>query len=113
LIQAGQREKGLASLRRAAAILDESFFEGRYHTFDREPSPFIRNALASSLLAIAVEFTAARREEESAVQLKRIRAVLEAMVRDDPGSKPYRDTLLRTYRAGALAHVGLGDVAGS
>ncbi|MFZ0589026.1 MAG: hypothetical protein WAM39_00955 [Bryobacteraceae bacterium] len=113
LLRAGRREEGLAALRRAASILDENLLKGRSYTFDKEPSPYFRNELASRLLSIAAAFTAARPEEQSAVILKRLQPVLEAMVRDNPGNNPYRDTLLRTYRAAALAFRGLEDLAQS
>ena len=115
LLLAGRREEGLASLRQAASILDQNPVQGtlRIYTFDKEPSLYIRNELASSLLSVAAALTAARCEEESAVMLKRLVLVLEPMVRDNPGSNVYRDTLLRTYRAAALAFLGLGDRARS
>jgi tetratricopeptide (TPR) repeat protein len=118
LLLAGRREEGLALLRQSAATLDKNPFghyytEGRFYTLDKEPSPYVRHALASSLLAIAAALTAARREEESAVMLKRLQLILEAMVRDNPGNDVYRDTLLRTHRAAALAFLGLGDLARS
>jgi serine/threonine protein kinase/tetratricopeptide (TPR) repeat protein len=110
LLLAGRRDEGLATFRRAASILDENPFKGHVYTLDKEPSPYFRNALALTLLSIATDFTAARREEESVVMFQRLRVVLEAMVRDNPGDNLYRDTLLRTYRAGALAFLGLGDL---
>lgn len=113
LLLAGRREEGLAALRRAASILDQNLLEGHFYTFEREPSPYVRNELASTLLSIAAVFTTARRQEESAVLFKRLVPVLEALVRANPRNNVYRDTLLRAYRAAALAFRGLGDRARS
>jgi len=108
LLLSGRREEGLAEFRRAASIMDESS-----NPIEKEPSSFYRNELASSFLSIATAFTAARREEESAVLLKRLLPVLETLVRDNPGNNSYRDTLLRADRAAALAFLGIGDLARS
>lgn len=115
LLRSGRRQESLAAFHRAASILDESDTSSANHVnpIQKEPSLLYRNQLALTFLSIANEFTAARREEESAAILKRLVPVLEAMLRDHPGNGLYRDTLFQVYRAAALAFLGLGDLARS
>ncbi|MGJ5820241.1 protein kinase domain-containing protein [Paludibaculum fermentans] len=114
LLLSGRRDEGLAALRRALPILDENSTPpgaGRSYPIEQEPSPYYRNELASSYLALAAAFSTARAEEDAAVILKRIVPVLETMARDNPGNRLYRDTLLRAYRRAASVALSLGDPA--
>ncbi len=111
LLLAGRREEGIAALRRAASILDQSFLEGRYYTFDQEPSPYFRNELASTFLSIVAAFPSPEREEQSALVTKRVVPVLQALVRSNPGNNLYRNTLTRAYHAGSVAFPAQGGRA--
>ena len=106
LLHAGRREESLKAFRDAAVIMNE-------RPIEKESSSLYRNESSGTYLYVVSGFTAARREEESAVLLKRVLPVAEALVQDNPANNLYRDTLVRVYRAAATAFAGLGDSVSS
>jgi serine/threonine protein kinase/tetratricopeptide (TPR) repeat protein len=105
-LNCGRWEDSLATFHRAISVLDG-------HPIEKETSLFYRARLADNYLYIVEYLNSARREEESATQLKRLTPVLEAMVHDQPDNNLYRDGLARAYSAASAAYLGLGDLANS
>jgi len=113
LLLSGRRKEALAALRDAVSNLDDSSnpIHGNAPAIESEKSPFVRNEMASCYISIASQFSAARREDESAALLNGLLGLIQALVRENPGNKAYSNTLIRAYRAAAQAALGLGDAA--
>lgn len=112
LLRSGRRTEGLATLRDAVSILDDSY-PINVPAIERAKSPFVRNEMVLCYLSIASQFSAARREDESAALLNRLLSLIRGLVRENPGNKAYSNTLIRAYRAAAQTALGLGDAARS
>jgi serine/threonine protein kinase/tetratricopeptide (TPR) repeat protein len=104
LFRCGQRDESLATFQRAISVLDR-------HPMETDPSRGYRARSANNYLFLAQFLLLSRQEEESLAIARRVAAVLEPMTREDPTNTLYRDTLLRAYRAAAVAALGMGDLA--
>jgi serine/threonine protein kinase len=106
LFRCGRREESIATFRRAISLLDR-------HPIETEPSLVYRAKTADNYLYLVDFLITSRQEEESAAIARRVAAAFETTVHENPANTLARDTLLRAYRGGATALVGMGDLAGA